>query len=643
MATTGGARGYETIRKEEGPDAYDRQIIQVVLDRFASSSTANNRMMLATASRYDMYRGFYQSRYHSFRNNVHIPLIFSMIQSDVAYKSQTSFGTWPIVEMEGYGPEDAAVARKNTVLVSAQMKDDDSFRKAVDFFTSADLYGTAILQHGWKFSQEERLFREEIRNVYTGARRFQRNRQVVTTFDGPHWENVDILDWFPEPGVKTIREMRWAIRRLWMDIDDLRALAHQGVYSLEAVEDILQGRSSVAMNTAGFTYETRMRLYRNAMDELGRSGDKTDRPVEVLEMWGTLPDEILPDDGIKSRVISIGNGHALLRNEPNPYWHGQIPFLAYSPIPDPHYFYGIGKVEIAEKLQAAANRFTNQKLDALDLFVDPVFMYDRNKGIDPRKLYMRAGRPIPVDGPVDGSVLAPIVPDLRGLQHAEVEVEQLWRWMQQGVGQIEDTTMGTAGVSKRQTRAEFLGRQESISTRLLLETRLAEEGWIEPLANAFRYLNRQHLQVPREIRILGEQATINPITGEQLAPEDRRLDLNDLYPDYDVRAKGATQAMSKAQQQQNLAMLIQMIGANPAAATYVNWVAVLRQTFKAFEFSNMNEMLSVSPQMMAMNAQMLGGGPRGAPNEQPQEGGPPAEMAPGAEAIAMLQPGFTYG
>jgi hypothetical protein len=612
------------------------------MDRFAASSTTYQQTLIQTAKRYDMYRGFYQGKYHPFRNNVHLPLLLSSVQADVAHKTATSFGVWPFVEMEGYSPDDAGTARKNTILISAQMKDDDTFRKSVDFFTSGDIYGTAILMCGWKYSQDQRLFKEEFVNNYAGVRKFYKRKEVVTTFDGPNWEVVDILDFFPQPGVKEVRDMHWCIRRIWIDLDDVRAMGASGVYDKKAVAELEKGGGAgwTGASSAWQGYQDRIRSFRSFIDQDLRSGeDPTDRPVEILEMWGTLPDELVPSDGIKNRVITVANGTYVLRNEPNPYWHGQLPFLTYCPIPDPHYFYGIGKVEIGEKMQAAANRFTNQKLDALDLTVDPVMLYDKQRFLDPRKLYMRAGRAIGVDGPVDDSALRPLFPDLRGMQQADVQVEQLWRWIQQGLGQVEDTTMGTAKAGGRQTAREFLGRQENITTRLLLETRIAEEGWIEPLANLFRKLNQQYLTTPHEIRIAGKDAIINSITGEKLEPEDRTVELEDLYQDYDVRAKGATQMLSKGAQQQNMANLIQMMGTNPAAAQYVNWVAMLRHMFKIFEFSNQEELLNTPEEMLQMNQAALGvappgggGGPEGAPVD-------PTQMA----IAEMLSPAAAAG
>jgi len=357
----------------------------------------------------------------------------------------------------------------------------------------------------------------------------------------------------------------------------LRRLAKEGIYDQGQLQALKLGGGVSGISG----YMDRIAAFRNYVDEEARAAgaDRSARPVEIFEMWGDLPDELVPADGVKGRVITLANGHIVLRNRPNPYWHGQIPFKSYCPVPDPHFFHGIGKLETGERLQAAANRFVNQKLDALDLYVDPMFIYDRNRGINVRGLYSRAGGKIGVDGPVDDTAIRPLVPDLRGLANADVEVEQLWRWIQQATGQVEDTMMGGTGVTKRQTAHEFVGRQESVSTRVLLEARLAEEGWIEPMANAFRFLNRQFLSVPRELRILGGNASMNPVTGEEMPREPEVLDLTDLYPDYDVRARGATQILGKQSMQINLQGLLQSIAGNPAAGVWVNWVNLLRQTF----------------------------------------------------------------
>src|SRR5437762_2786354 len=138
---------------------------------------------------YDLYRGLYKGNSQAFRNNMSIPFIYSVIQSDVARKVQATFGSWPIVQFVGYAPDDEAVARKNEILISAQMKDSDSFRKAYDLYLTADLYGTGILQHGWREDIAKERWRVAGENgdeqVFEGD---------VTRFDGPDWEVIDPMD-----------------------------------------------------------------------------------------------------------------------------------------------------------------------------------------------------------------------------------------------------------------------------------------------------------------------------------------------------------------------------------------------------------------------------------------------------------------
>src|SRR5262245_49903215 len=129
--------------------ASDQNVIALVDENYQHSLREHHTFYSQLSSQYHAYRTT-QTQPREFRNNVNVPFIFAMVQSDVARKVQTSFGSWPIVSFGGYAPEDAGRARKNEVLISAQMKDDDSIVKAVDFFLTADLYGTAIARYGWR-------------------------------------------------------------------------------------------------------------------------------------------------------------------------------------------------------------------------------------------------------------------------------------------------------------------------------------------------------------------------------------------------------------------------------------------------------------------------------------------------------------
>lgn len=617
----------------------DESVLDLVNSRFKHSRNAYQTLHRKVGKWYDLYRGIYRGEFDSHRNFVTLPLIFSTVQSDVARKMNTLFSVWPIVGMFGYGPEDAATARKNELLISAQMKDCSSYLKGYDLAIAADLYGTGILQHGWRYDEETILRREQAATPISQQRLERIKTETTVVFDGPDWEVIDILDAYPQPGYHDLTEMGWFIRRMWVDLDDIRALVKAGIYDQDGLTKLeLYGAVSdieaSMIERRGYT-----RYPVSSYPNEPQRTEKFAKPVELIEMWGQVPDEFMPPDGATERVITIANQRCILRNEPNPFWHGRKPFQNYCPMRDPHDFFGIAKAEVSEKLQVTANKIACQKLDALDLFIDPMFYANRNAGIDQRRLKTKPGGIIMGDAPPNEALQA-IIPNLSGVQNAYQEIQDVWRWMQQATGIVEDTVMGI-GSSKRTTAREFMGRQESVSVRLLLEARLAEEMWIEPLAQAFRALNRQFLTVPKELKILGQNAQMDPVTGMPIPPEMNPVQMDDLYQDYDVRAMGTTQAMGKQERLQRLQGIYQLAAANPIAMQTINHAAFLREIFLASEVYNTTELLTPPPSQMMMGqmSQGLPGMSGQAPPEQGEGGsGPPVNLAAGVAGLPPLPP-----
>lgn len=535
----------------------------------------------------------------SYRNNMHIPIILSTIQSDVARKVLSSLGAYPIVQFAGYGPEDAGNARRNEVLVSAQMKDCDTFQKAISFFLCADLYGTAIARVGWKTEKVAQKYR--ILDPMLNAE-YVENRSV-THFDGPDWTNVDILDFFPQPGVARIQDMAWVIHRYWMDLDAMEAMTlgednpepyfiKGAIKELRRFETSPEGRLTERQNTG--------RAY--GMNE-ARAAEKFARPIEIKEMIGLVPDDFATD-GIKLRFMAMANDKIMVKDDPFPFWHGTISsplagvFHAYNPMPDPHYFHGTGMAEVLEKVQVTVNKLASMKLDGLETNADPMWWVSDQLGLT-GPMYTKAGKLIQVNGLVDDTMIKQFSPDLRGMEHLYGEIEALTRYGEKGTGIAEDVVQGL-GASNRNTAREFLGRQEGAMTRINLGALLAEQAWLEPMANTFRALNRQFLKVPHMVRMMGSGAIINPNTGLPIPPEPTMVDLADINPDYRARAVGASQMLTKSARQQNLLALMQAVNANPVGMQVINWVAFFRDMFQAFDITNLDEIF-VS-QVPAVNA-----------------------------------------
>jgi len=598
----------DLFKKAVGASARRDQLIDIVTARKKLSEMYFGGVRASWPRLYDLWRGTWTGRFHPHKNNVHIPLIFSSIWADAARKASTSLSPYPIIQFTGYGPDDAPIARKREALIDAQLADDDIFLKQVDFIVSADLYGRAIFQVGWKYKEETRMIEIMNRLPISGRTVKSVKKGNIVTFDGPVSEQLDLLDCFPQPGVKYLKEMKWFIRRYYLDLDDCRYLATQGIFDQNEINRMENEGGVNAGRTEGETMIRRFAVRNGMSDESIKWMDRYMRPIELLEMWGVVPSE-LADNGVTSRVITVANSRYLFRNNANPFWHGRLPFVDFAPTPDPHYFFAPGKAEIVEKLQIVGNRYLNQSLDAADLLIDPMWFYDRAANINTRNLFSRPGRWIAVDGQPQ-AVVAPMETNLQGLTVADNKIAQVREFVQMGTGIVDDAVAGLEGPD-RQTAREFVGRREAAGTRLLLESQLYEKACLEPLANMFVALDKQFLEPPIEVLILGDSATFDPVTGMPIASTRETLDGFDLVPNYAARAVGASSSLTKSMKQERLMQLLQALSSplGQAVMGQINAINFWRGIFKEFEVPNINEIFMVNPMLQQMAMQQQGGVP----------------------------------
>jgi hypothetical protein len=594
------------MERAQGARAYEEQMANMVVDCVRESERQFNGIRSKWPRLYDLWRGTWSGRFHPHKNNVHIPLIFSALWADAARKSASSLSSYPPVNFMGYGPEDAAIARKQEALNAAQFKDDNAFLKQVDVLLAGALYGVAVMQVGWKRDEQYRIMEQIDRMPLSGKVVQHIRKGKVVMFDGPESVHIDLLDFFPQPTVARLRDMKWVVRRYFLDLDDCRYLASQGAFE-QSVLDRLEREGAIGGGYSELaTSITRFQARTGMDDETARFMDKYSRPIEILEFWGKVPSELSPDGDV-NRVITVANRRYVMRNRPNPYNHGSLPFLAYSPTPDLHYFYAPGKAEVVEKLQIVGNRYLNQSLDAADLMIDPMWFYDRGAGLVTRNLYSRPGRFIGVNGN-PSNVISQIGPDLQHLQAADNKIAQVREFLQMGTGIVDDAVQGLGGDS-RQTAREFIGRREAAGTRLMLESRIYEEMLLEPLANMFSALSKQFLNPPVEVLILGEGAMLDPITQMPIPASRETLTGYDLYPSYRARALGATMSLSKQTQQQNLLQLLQALSSplGQSLMGQINSVNFFRGIFRIFEVPNINEIFMQNPMLQQMMMQASGG------------------------------------
>ncbi len=576
-------------------------ILRLVNERRRSAETALMNFFQRTKRWYNIYRGVGSGSFAN-RHDVVIPILFSQIMSDVTNKCQSIFADNEVVQFIPNNDYEAEYARKVSQLVNIQFAEANSYLKAVDFFMSAAVYGTGVLRTKWDFRTRQKNYRVNI-----GGQE-QIMPSTKTVFDGPNWEVVDILDFLPEPGKRRLEDCNWIIHTYYIDLDDLLELQSGDGVPVFAPEAIMELLDSGMGADARDAWKQRTTTYRTWTDYEARSNTTFSKPVRIDEYWGLVPSEF-GVNGDRNLVITVANEKVVLRYEPNPFWEDQKPFLIYTPMPDMHSLHGTGKAEISEKLQATINKLANIKLDSLEIFANPTFFTGDNTGLDTQNLRMAPGKNFKVNGEDVSKVVMPVSPDLRALQMTYEEISQLAYFEQQGVGIPNDVVQGMEGPD-RETAYSVGTRKEAALGRLAGEAALAEHMIIVPLAHRMKEYNAQMLPLPKQIRMIGQDAIIDPVSGMPQMDEAAVIGYGDLDYDHSCRALGASRMMSKSMMAQQMMTFMQTAGAMPPVAAMVNWVNFTKMLSKAMGLNPVDLLVpqAFPPEINKMMLEQLVGG-----------------------------------
>jgi hypothetical protein len=579
---------------------------------------------------YNLYRGFRSGQYHVHKHKLSVPLLYTIIWSHAARIMNMVFGTTDPIRFIGASgsPEEAAIGRKFDSLFMAQWRDSKGVQKALDVLINANLYGTCPIQHGWKYEKSKILvpatdfapLSEQTVATYI-------EREVIN-FDGPNFEIIDPLDALPQPGIKDIHDMDHFGRRYWLDFTQVKALSVPGG-SREPLFDPKVVREMELTGTGATTALSSLKAMRGqgmwtADDETARLRERYSRPVEIVEYVGIeTPTELLPADSTGTfRVLTVANGKFLLRDKTFPFLLSKRPYLACSLNPDPHYFFAPGRGEMAAQMQLGINKFTNQVLDALDVSIDPWFIFDRNAAVDPRNLFLRPGRWIPVTGNPQ-NVVMPGQVNLQGLSSGIETTQLLWQYMQRVSGILDESVIGVRAPGRSTARGD-LSRAEAVAVRLVLEAMLFEQQILEPLADAYMAHDKQFLIPPKEYLILGNAMKTDPQTGSSISVERGTIYPKDLTGNYSAKAVGTQLRAIRSDRIQDFLLMTQIIGQSPslaAAASSAGWIKLIAREMGLGH--EVNELLSQNPQMAELLA-AVGGDASKIPDLNMKEGSPGA-------------------
>lgn len=143
-------------------------------------------------------------------------------------------------------------------------------------------------------------------------------------------------------------------------------------------------------------------------------------------------------------LIIVVNRKVVIFNGPNPLPFQGIPYVAFRPTRDTRFHHGIGVPQILRSITKTMNVILNQRLDNLNLVLNPMFKVTRDGQINTAELRAMAGGTINMESLTDLDIIT--WPDVTG--SAMANVQDLSRWADVATG-VQEFFRGQAPATSR--------------------------------------------------------------------------------------------------------------------------------------------------------------------------------------------------
>lgn len=412
-------------------------------------------------------------------------------------------------------------------ILNALMKYDwrraEMFPKLVMYVKSILIFGTAFGRTYWDFREKEktRMVAKTIggRMVWTPK---NTEKIKVTEFDGPNFEPLNIYDCYPDPNSTSLANMRWFIYRTFKTVKELEyeneTRGYEHYKNLDKLKQAVEDKSK-ENTSAGRKDNLQFREHRRVMlstqEFIGE--DKSNPDVVVLRRF-------TPDGW----CFYAPEYDIIIREEENPYFHGEMPIIYGVDYPYPGELYGMGEIEPVDRIQRAINAVLNQRLDNVQLTLNTMWKVKKDAGVDMHTLVSAPGNIVTTN---DLNAVDTIqVPDVTGPTFVQT-MNYLTSAMQNGSG-ITDYTVGIDGsnsVANKTATGTRLIQQEA-NAQFKLKIQLFNHMVIQRIANLWKDLRIQYTTEEQKVRIIGrdlvnylrENTQLSQIDpqGNQIIPGD---------------------------------------------------------------------------------------------------------------------------
>jgi hypothetical protein len=504
------------MKKEEKLYNNDKALLSEIDEQFQLAKRYLDPVHQKMNGQEELYRTYIDKNTYPHSARVFDPRVFRIIET-ITPRLVANEPTGSFYPRES---GDVATAHILKSLINYDWKRADMFYKLTTFVKSMLIFGTAFGINLWDYreTKKKRMTPQNINgnNVWTPS---STEDVTVVDFDGPNFEPLNIYDCFPDPNATSVDNMRWFILRTFKTIKELK---HENdtrgmeVYkNLDVLEKAVQDKANKKTDTSDLDYREHRRMMLSTEELIGQ--DESNPEFVVIRRF------------TKDRWVDcVPEFNIIIRDIPNPYFHGKLPIVVGVDYPYPGELFGMGEIEPIDRIQRAINAVLNQRLDNVQLVLRSMWKVRKGGGVDLHTLVSSPGNVITTD---DMSAIEPImVPDVTGNTFVGT-MNYLTAALQNGSG-ITDYTMGvntSANVATDTATGVRLVQQEA-NAQFKLKIQLFYSMVVEKIANQWKDLRIQFTTEEQKFRIMGKDSVENimkstdlaktSVTGEPIFPGD---------------------------------------------------------------------------------------------------------------------------
>jgi hypothetical protein len=541
-------------------------------------------------SRYDAYKGVLDPRDDQYENRVNPWFVFMTIELIASNLVDLLHGR--------VRPKSATAPQQGAELLEKiidQYREEDEYQaKQVDWVKQALIVGVSPAKRSWRYEQADRT-RGEYAKDLNGIPSFNPVTESTVICDRPTFTPIPANDFLWDPAARSIDNAGYCLYRSHQTMDHLKGMQAAGVY--RNVEQVAESRGRGDAGKAEYLKP----------DTRGTN--------EVVEYWTC------------ERLVTVVNQTVVVRDDPNPHWHGELPFTVATTLPDLFTVKGISEVETIIDIARALTRSLNQRLDNADFVNNGMVWYDPNQ-TNPRDLERLVWKPKSLVPRENQNAWGIVESNTQIIDSALKSDEQLLGLMRDVPGASNYLSGATdTNISQNSTATGIQLIQTMAQKRLIAKQ--------DQLAVARRRDGRQEIALVQQFTTRAKALRVD----EKDAWSWKAYTPDDIRGEYDYSIEDAQESLNIQQRRDEATVkLTQSLNVlNACIAAQLPWKPNIQREYEdwleAFDVTDTEAYIVENPPPMMMP--MLGGPgiPGGMPGAPPPPGAPatgPPIGAPGS-------------